>query len=199
MSGTEILLAELARLANGPLTAATAMPPGLYHDPEIFARERDRLFARGWLCPGLAAEIPKPGDYLSFSVNDQPLFVIRGEDGAIRAFANVCLHRMMRLVEGRGSCSRIVCPYHAWTYGIDGQLLAAPHMKRTPGFDPREHHLAEIRCEIWQGWIYVTLDPAAESVARLLAPLEAMVAPYDMAGYCRSPSRIMSGTRIGSC
>jgi len=183
MSGTETLLAELARLATGPLTAATAMPPGLYHDPAIFARERDRLFARGWLCPGLAAEIAKPGDYLSFSINDQPVFVIRGEDGAIRAFANVCLHRMMRLVEGRGSCSRIVCPYHAWTYGIDGQLLAAPHMKRTPGFDPREHHLAEIRCEIWQGWIYVTLDPAAESLARLLAPLEAMVAPYDMAGY----------------
>ena len=183
MSGTETLLAELARLANGPLTAATAMPPGLYHDPEIYARERDRLFARGWLCPGLAAEIPKQGDYLSFSINDQPIFVIRGEEGRVRAFANVCLHRMMRLVEGRGSCSRIVCPYHAWTYGIDGQLLAAAHMKRTPGFDPREHHLAEIRCEIWQGWIYVTLDPAAESVARLLAPLEAMVAPYDMAGY----------------
>jgi len=182
MSGTETLLAELARLANGPLTAATAMPPGLYHDPEIFARERDKLFARGWLCPGLAAEIPKPGDYLSFSVNDQPLFVIRGE-GGIRAFANVCLHRMMRLVEGRGSCSRIVCPYHAWTYDTDGQLLAAAHMKRTHGFDPREHHLAEIRCEIWQGWIYVTLDPAAESLSRLLAPLEAMVAPYDMAGY----------------
>jgi len=182
MSGTETLLAELARLANGPLTAATAMPPGLYHDPEIFARERDKLFARGWLCPGLAAEIPKPGDYLSFSINDQPLFVIRGE-GGIRAFANVCLHRMMRLVEGRGSCSRIVCPYHAWTYDTDGQLLAAAHMKRTPGFDPREHHLAEIRCEIWQGWIYVTLDPAAESLSRLLAPLEAMVAPYDMAGY----------------
>ena len=182
MSGTETLLAELVRLANGPLTAATAMPPGLYHDPEIFARERDKLFARGWLCPGLAAEIPKPGDYLSFSINDQPLFVIRGE-GGIRAFANVCLHRMMRLVEGRGSCSRIVCPYHAWTYDTDGQLLAAAHMKRTPGFDPREHHLAEIRCEIWQGWIYVTLDPAAESLSRLLAPLEAMVAPYDMAGY----------------
>jgi choline monooxygenase len=183
MSGTETLLAELTRLANGPLTAATAMPPGLYHDPAIFARERERLFARGWLCPGLAAEIPKPGDYLSFSINDQPVFVIRGDDDRIRAFANVCLHRMMRLVEGRGSCSRIVCPYHAWTYGIDGQLLAAPHMKRTPGFDPREHHLAEIRSEIWQGWIYVTLDPAAESVARLLEPLEAMVAPYDMAGY----------------
>ena len=110
MSGTQSLLAELSRLAKGPLTEATAMPPGLYHDPAIFALEREKLFARGWLCAGLAAEIPKPGDYLSFSINDQPVMVIRGEDDRIRALANVCRHRMMRLVAGRGSCSRIVCP-----------------------------------------------------------------------------------------
>ena len=183
MSGTETLLAELARLANGPLTAATAMPPGLYHDPAIFLRERERLFARGWVCPGMAAEIPKPGDYISFSVSDQPFFVIRGRDGAVHSYSNVCLHRMMILLEGRGSCSRIVCPYHAWTYDIDGQLVGAPHMKRTPGFEPRQYHLPEIRTEIWEGWIYVTLDPAAESVARLLAPLQTVVADYDMAGY----------------
>jgi phenylpropionate dioxygenase-like ring-hydroxylating dioxygenase large terminal subunit len=123
------------------------------------------------------------GDYLTFSINDQPVMVIRGEDGRVRALANVCRHRMMRLVEGRGSCSRIVCPYHAWTYRLDGQLLAAPHMKRTPGFEPRELRLAEIRSEIWQGWIYVTLDAAAESLAAQLAPLHEMLAPYDMAGY----------------
>lgn len=183
MSGTEALLAQLSRLAKGPLSEATAMPPGLYHDPGIFALERDRLFARGWLCVGLAAEIPKTGDYLTFSINDQPVLVIRGEDGRIRALGNVCRHRMMRLVEGRGSCSRLVCPYHAWSYGLDGQLLAAPHMKRTPGFDPRQVHLAEIRCEIWQGWIYVTLDQEAESPETRLAALHDMVAPYDMAGY----------------
>jgi phenylpropionate dioxygenase-like ring-hydroxylating dioxygenase large terminal subunit len=183
MPDSDALLAQLADLARGPLEQATALPPGLYHDPAIFALERERLFGRGWLSPGLAAEIPKPGDYLGFSVNDQPVFVIRGEDGKIRGFANVCLHRMMRLVEGRGSCTRIVCPYHAWTYGLDGQLLGAPHMKRSPGFEPRAHHLAEIRTEIWEGWIYVTLDPAAESVAHLLAPLQGIVAPYAMAGY----------------
>lgn len=183
MSGTEALLAQLSRLAKGPLTEATAMPPGLYHDPGIFALERDRLFARGWLCAGLAAEIPKAGDYLTFSINDQPVLVIRGEDMQIRALGNVCRHRMMRLVEGRGSCSRLVCPYHAWSYGLDGQLLAAAHMKRTPGFDPRQVHLAEIRCEIWQGWIYVTLDREAESPEIRLAALHGVVAPYDMAGY----------------
>src|SRR5579862_3568253 len=115
MSETKALLAQLSRLANGPANRSTALPPGLYHDDEIFALERRKLFARGWLCPGLAAEIAKPGGYLTFSIDDQPIFVIRGEDGAIRSFSNVCLHRMMRLLDGRGNCPRIVCPYHAWT------------------------------------------------------------------------------------
>ncbi|HXQ42710.1 MAG TPA: SRPBCC family protein [Candidatus Udaeobacter sp.] len=176
-------MAQLSHLANGPANRSTALPPGLYHDNEIFALERRKLFAKGWLCPGLAAEIAKPGDYLTFSIDDQPIFAIRGEDGAIRSFSNVCLHRMMRLLDGRGNCPRIVCPYHAWTYGIDGRLLGAPHMKESPGFEPRKFGLPEIRTEIWEGWIYVTLDPKSESVADLLRPLQGIVAPYAMAGY----------------
>ena len=183
MSETQNLLAQLSQLANGPTNRSTALPPGLYHDPEIFALERRKLFAKGWLCPGLAAEIAKPGDYLTFSIGDQPVFTIRGEDGAIRSFSNVCLHRMMRLLDGRGNCPRIVCPYHAWTYTIDGRLLGAPHMKESPGFEPRALGLPEIRTEIWEGWIYVTLDPEAASVAELLRPLQDIVAPYAMAGY----------------
>ena len=183
MSETQNLLAQLSQLANGPANRSTALPPGLYHDPEIFALERRKLFAKGWLCPGLAAEIAKPGDYLTFTIGDQPVFSIRGEDGAIRSFSNVCLHRMMRLLDGRGNCPRIVCPYHAWTYGIDGHLLGAPHMKESPGFEPRALGLPEIRTEIWEGWIYVTLDPEAASVAELLRSLQGIVAPYAMAGY----------------
>src|SRR5262249_27763461 len=130
-----------------------------------------------------AAEIPKLGDYLTFSIDDQPIVTLRCRDNRVRSFSNVCLHRMMRLADGRGNCARIVCPYHAWTYDIDGRLLAAPHMKRTPGFVPGEHRLAEIRTEVWEGWIYVTLDPDAASVTELLAPLRDTVAAYDMAGY----------------
>lgn len=180
---TVALLVELSRLAALPANEATALPPGLYHDAGIFALERERLFAKGWLCPGLAAEIPKAGDYLTFSIGDQPVFTVREADGCIRSFANVCLHRMMRLLDGRGNCQRIVCPYHAWTYGIDGRLIGAPHMKRSPGFDPKALGLPEIRTEIWEGWIYVSLDPGAQSVATLLAPMQAVVAPYAMADY----------------
>src|SRR6516165_9951223 len=147
MAETAALLSRLAELAGGPLQQATALPPGFYHDPAIFELERERLFRRGWLSPGLAAEIAKPGDYLTFSIDDQPIMTLRGADNRIRSFSNVCLHRMMRLLDGRGNCARIVCPYHAWTYGIDGRLVGAPHMKLTPGFEPRAHHLPEIRTE----------------------------------------------------
>jgi phenylpropionate dioxygenase-like ring-hydroxylating dioxygenase large terminal subunit len=159
------------------------MPPAIYRNLEFHELERREIFARDWHCVGLAADLPEAGHYLSFSINDQPVFVMRGRDGVIRGFSNVCLHRMMRLVEGQGSCQRLVCPYHAWTYDLDGQLLGAPHMKQTPGFEPRAHRLPAIRTEIWQGWIYVTLNDGALPVAALLASLAPMVAPYEMEHY----------------
>jgi len=183
MPGVDKLLPRLAALAALPPSESTALPPEFYHTEGLFELEQRQLFARDWACPGMAAEIPNPGDYLCFSIGDQPIFTIRGRDGEVRSFSNVCLHRMMRLLEGRGNRSRIVCPYHAWTYDTGGQLVGAPHMKRTPGFAPRQHHLPEIRTEVWEGWIYVTLDPQADSVATVLEPLQGVVGAYDMAGY----------------
>jgi phenylpropionate dioxygenase-like ring-hydroxylating dioxygenase large terminal subunit len=176
-------LERLRLLAEGGLEQATAMPPAIYRNLEFHELERREIFARDWHCVGLAADLPEAGHYLSFSINDQPVFVMRGRDGVVRGFSNVCLHRMMRLVEGQGSCQRLVCPYHAWTYDLDGQLLGAPHMKQTPGFEPRAHRLPAIRTEIWQGWIYVTLNDGALPVAALLASLAPMVAPYEMEHY----------------
>jgi choline monooxygenase len=183
MRKLDAALDRLAALAHGPLAQATAMPPELYHDPDLLELERRQLFARDWLCAGLAAEIARPGDYLTFSINDQPVLIMRGEEGELRAFSNVCLHRMNLLAAGRGSCARLVCPYHGWTYGLDGRLVGAPHMKRSPGFDPRMLGLPEIRSEVWDGWIFVTLNPQAPSPATLLAPLHEVVAPYATAGY----------------
>ena len=180
---TAALLDALKGIAATPLEQAHAAPPGVYTSPDLFALEQARIFAREWLCPGLAAEIPAAGDYLTFSVGGQPIVVIRGADGEVRSFANVCRHRMMRLLEDRGTCQEIVCPYHAWTYDLEGRLVSAAHMKRSPGFDPKQIRLAALRTEVWEGWIYVTLNPEADSVARRLAPLRDVVARYDMAGY----------------
>ncbi|MDH3743251.1 MAG: Rieske 2Fe-2S domain-containing protein, partial [Hyphomicrobiales bacterium] len=145
--------------------------------------ERQRIFASDWVCPGLAADIPDPGDYLTYSVADQPVFCVRGKDGEIRTLSNVCRHRMMLLLEDRGRTKRVVCPYHAWTYDLDGALIGAGHMDKSDGFDKKDHCLPEIRTEIWNGWIYITLNPDAAPVADILKPLDDMVEGYQMANY----------------
>jgi choline monooxygenase len=178
-------LRTLAEVAASPFTQADTIPPLLYRSGEVHALEMERIFAKEWLCPGLAADIPKPGDYITFSIGDQPILTMRGRDGVVRSFSNVCLHRMMPLVEGRGSCgNKIVCPYHAWTYDTEGKVIGAGHMGgRDPSFDKKQYRLPELRTEIWEGWIYVTLNKDAPSVAELLAPLLPVVERYRMPGY----------------
>ena len=177
------LLRNLKKLAGLPLTRATAMPPGMYLSAELLALEKQRIFHKQWLCAGTAGSIPSKGDYFSYQLGDQPVVVIRQDKGEIKAFANVCRHRMMTLLEGSGSCKKIVCPYHAWMYSIDGRLVAAPHMDQRPGFDKKKISLAEIRCEVWQGWIYLTLDDDIEPIRDQLSELEPLVAPYGMEHY----------------
>ena len=90
---------------------------------------------QGMALAGRAGSIPQPGDYLTWRIGAQPVAVVRQKDGSLMAFSNVCRHRMMRLLSGSGRCRRIVCPYHAWTYDLDGRLLEARHMDRTRSFD----------------------------------------------------------------
>ena len=178
-------LKTLATVAATPFSQADTIPPILYSSEDVHRLEKERIFAREWVCPGLAADLPNPGDYITFSINDQPVLTLRGEDGVVRSFSNVCLHRMMPLAEGRGSCGRkLVCPYHAWTYDPQGKVIGAGHMGgRDPAFDKKQYRLPEIRTEIWEGWVYVTLNPDAPSVASLLAPLLPVVKNYGMEGY----------------
>jgi phenylpropionate dioxygenase-like ring-hydroxylating dioxygenase large terminal subunit len=180
---TLALLGELDHSASAPLSAAFAMPSGIYHDEAILRLENERIFSADWLCAGLAADIPEPGDYLTYSIADQPVFCIRGKDGTIRTLSNVCRHRMMMLLTDRGHTRRVVCPYHAWTYSLEGKLIGAGHMERTDGFQKADHCLPEIRTEIWNGWIYMTLNPDARPVAELLAPLDDFVERYEMHNY----------------
>ncbi len=179
------LLDSLAQLATLPLSEATAMPTEMYTSEEIRKLEQERIFSRQWLCAGRVNPLINAGDYLTYAICEQPVVVIRQEDGSIRAFANVCRHRLMQLVEGTGTCpnKRIVCPYHAWTYSIDGQCLGAPHMRERSGFSSAEYSLQAIRCEVWEGWIYVTLDPDIEPVASTLSELRNLVSDYNMADY----------------
>jgi choline monooxygenase len=184
----ETLMQSLAMSASKPLGEATAMHPGLYRSEDVLALEHEEIFAKEWLCLGRTSDIPNAGDYLTFAIGDQPVVAFRTSDGTIKTHANVCLHRMMRLLDGCGNAKRIVCPYHAWTYDIEGRLIGAPHMGASHSvpagtFKPRDHKLPAIRTEIWQGWIYVTLNGQAASVAGMLAPLAGVTDRYAQEHY----------------
>ncbi len=185
MSDLSTILHSLKNLAALPLEQAAAMFSEMYTSVELLELEKERIFNKQWLCAGRVDSIPNPGDYLTYFIGVQPIVLIRQDDGDIHAFANVCRHRMMQLLDGVGTCARkrIACPYHAWTYSIDGELVAAPYMRERPGFDKADYSLLAVRCEQWEGWIYVTLNPDIESVAVLLAELQNVIADYGMAGY----------------
>lgn len=179
-AATADLLERLSALADKPMAEATAMPREIYLSEDILALEQEKIFSREWLCAGRVDDVAEVGDYMTYHIGDQPVVITRGKDDELHAFSNVCLHRMMPLVEGRGNAKRFVCPYHAWTYGIDGTLTGAPHMEKTACFDKKDHKLAGIRLEIWFGWIYVTLNEAATPVAEQLAHLATVVERYRM-------------------
>ena len=110
------------------------MPPAVYTSEAVTAAELERIFARDWICVGRAEALKKPGDYLTYDLAGQPVVVLRDNDGAIRAMSNVCLHRMSTLLTGSGRRKVIVCPYHAWTYDLDGTLRDAPYMDQNECF-----------------------------------------------------------------
>ena len=182
-STVDEVLTSLKKLAATPLEAATAPPKAIYTLPDITAHEMDRIFASEWLCAGRADELPNPGDYMAFECGAQPLIIIRGADGALSARSNICRHRMMRLVEGRGNTRKFTCPYHAWTYNLEGQLVGAAYMDRTTCFNKSDIQLPAVRCEEYLGWIYVCLDPDVEPVAHMLADLTEKILPYNMHDY----------------
>lgn len=177
------ILAGLQALAAKPLTEATSPPKQIYTSPEFAELEAELIFASEWLCAGRGDELPKSGDYMAFECGEQPVIIIRGTDGKLSARANICRHRMMRLVEGRGNTRKFTCPYHAWTYNLKGELVGAAYMDKTECFNKADIRLPEVRCEEYLGWIYITLNEKAAPVATMLAPLLEHVTDYNMQDY----------------
>jgi len=178
------LIAALSANASMPFEEARAMPPGVYHSPGFLALEETEIFRKQWICIGRAESIPKTGDYIACDILDQPIMVVRGADGVVRGFSNVCLHRMARLLEGTGNAKKVVCPYHAWAYGLDGALIGAPHMEQSACFDKKNYKLPDVRAAVWQGWIYVTLGPDVVSLDTHLRELGKTVTDrYQMENY----------------
>ena len=142
-----------------PLTRSLAAR--YYTDPQVFKCEQDGLLASSWQFAGHASQLQNPGDYFTFELAGESLFCIKGRDGEIRTFYNVCQHRAHQLVQGSGTTRVVVCPYHAWTYELTGGLRAAPNSKSVPGFDRSKICLTPVRTENFLGFLFVNLAPDA--------------------------------------
>ena len=176
-------VSELRENVSKPFEQAYAMPKSVYTSSDFLARELEDVFKQDWFCAGRASSLANPGDYTTLELAGQPIIVLRDRDGNLRAMSNVCLHRMSTLLQGRGNAKSIVCPYHAWTYNLDGSLRGAPAMNQNEAFCKDGMKLPQVRCEEWLGWIMISLNPDAAPVTQVLADVEDLIGDYQMETY----------------
>ena|SRR5436190_924380 len=149
---------------------------------EIFAKERQQIFSTEWLCVGHQSQLENAGDYLLAEVGGESLIIVRDQKGRLHGFFNVCRHRGTRMCEGqRGQFTQTIqCPYHAWTYRLDGTLLGAPHMENVDSFDKAEHSLHEVSLTLWEGFIFVNLAEHPVPLVKRFAPLEGKFSHWNL-------------------
>jgi len=159
---------------NRALEEAYTLPSRYYYDPAIMAAEKHAIFFKSWIQVAHVSELKNPGQFVTCEIFEQGVIAVRDRDGALRAFHNVCQHRGTRLIkERRGDNIRsIVCPYHAWTYGLDGSLRGAPRTERLANFDKAAFPLKAVRVQAFAGFVYVNLDPDARDMATLFPGAE---------------------------
>ena len=169
---------------------AKTLPQRYFISPEVFVEEREKIFSAQWVCVGHQSQIAKAGQYFLAQIAGESLIVVRDPKSEIRGFYNVCRHRGTRLKEDScGHASAIQCPYHAWTYGLDGRLIGAPHMDEVPGFDKAEHSLHGVNLALFEGFIFVNLAKNPTPLERWFAPLVGKFSHWNMS-ILRSAKRI---------
>ena len=155
------------------------LPQAFYTDPDVHRFDVDAVFGRSWIMVGFEAEIPQVGSYMAQTIGDSPVVILRDRSGAVRGFHNSCRHRGAQICpEGRGRRPRLVCPYHQWSYDLDGRLARAGRMQA--GFDPADHALVPIRVETVAGTIYACLSEDAPDFAPFRRDLAPMLAPQNL-------------------
>jgi Rieske 2Fe-2S family protein len=184
MPGTQVKAVSGFRKTTETFTAgAKSLAQRYFVSPKIFAQEQRKIFSEQWILVGHQSQIPRAGDYFISEVTGESLIVVRpplqqgygaasDQRSMIRGFYNVCRHRGTRLREDQsGHASAIQCPYHAWTYGLDGRLLGAPHMDGVPGFDKADYSLHPVNLGLWEGFIFVNLSDSPTPLDKWFAPL----------------------------
>lgn len=169
--------------ARAPFGRAATLPARAYTDPAIHALERERIFEREWLCVARSDQLARPGDHRPLDLLGRPLLLTRDERGALHVLSRVCRHRGALVAEGAGNAKSLRCPYHGWTYRLDGTLVGTPYMERGPDFDPRDFCLPELPCEEWLGFVFTSFAPDPAPLAPRLVSLARALARYDLAAY----------------
>jgi len=161
---------------------AKTLPQEFFVSEEIFSTERQRIFSTEWLCVGHQNQLEKPGEYLLANVAGESLIILRDHKDELHGFYNVCRHRGTRLCEtSRGQFAHAIqCPYHAWTYRLDGRLLGAPHMEDVAGFDKSQHSLRHAGLGVWEGFIFVNLGKAPVPLAQRYSPLDGKFSHWNL-------------------
>jgi choline monooxygenase len=163
-----------------PLREAETMPAFTYTSPEFYQREVDRIWRKMWNFVGSADQIRNKGDYFTLNFASVPIIVLRDQDGVIRAFANTCRHRGSELLEGTGNCKLIVCPYHSWTFELNGNLRGAPEMDQTINFNKADYGLLPIAVDTWGNFLFINFDKNPPPLKKHLGDLPEKLAPYGL-------------------
>ena len=160
---------------------AETLPPECYTDSGFYEFEKEAVFNHEWLCTGRESWVEKPGDYYTTSIIGEPIIVARTLKGELKAMSAVCQHRAMLVAEGSGNARGFLCPYHHWSYSLDGSLTNAPAMEKTCDFDKSKFGLPNLKAEVWQGFVFVNFDLDAPPLAPRLGAVEEAISSYDLA------------------
>jgi Rieske 2Fe-2S family protein len=177
-------MATFVRTVESFVQGARTMPQRYYVGADVFAIEQDRIFARSWLCVGRSTELAEPGTYKLQAIGADSVIILRDKSGTLRAFHNVCRHRGTRLCEAERGTLRetIQCPYHAWTYALDGRLIGAPHMQDVSGFDKKDYSLFSVALQEWEGFVFINMARSPEPFEKVYAPLFGRFARFNLSG-----------------
>lgn len=171
---------ESMETSIGDVNEAQMLPPLCYVSQDFYEFEKSALFDHEWLCVGRESWVLKAGDYFTVTHIGEPIIVVRGNDGVLRAMSNVCQHRAMLVAEGHGNTQSLLCQYHHWSYTLDGSLFGAPAMEKARDFDKKSVRLPEFKVEIWLGFIFINFDPAAAPLSPRLHELAEALKNYDL-------------------
>jgi phenylpropionate dioxygenase-like ring-hydroxylating dioxygenase large terminal subunit len=175
---------EIVATAALPLERARTLPASAYNEPMVFDLERRAVFAAGWMCIAHVSQLPETGSYLAIDLLDEPLLAVKTKDGNYNVLSRVCPHRAADILHpaserpSSGVVRRFVCPYHAWSFDLDGKLATCSQMQQAEGFVRGDWGLAQVRAELWQGFIFVNLDGQASPLAGQYADFAKAIAPW---------------------